>query len=93
MDVRDLPEEGERLQDSNWVEFDDRIETFLRVVDDVEISELEIRYHPGRANVVVDGEDALEQTIDVSDVQDVSSDHIQLSFGGEYLKMAFLKPD
>ena len=91
IDVRDLPDEGERLQDSNWVEFDDRVETFLRVVDDVDVAELEFRYHPDTGSVVVDGGREIEQTIDVSEVQDLTSDQIQLSFGSGYLKVAFLK--
>lgn len=93
LDARELKHERETSLDAEWVEFDDRIETFLRVVGDVEVPELTFQYRPDEASVVVSGKRGWEQTIDVSEPRDRSSAAIQLSLDGKYLKMAFLKPD
>ena len=93
LDAQELADNGEPLPDSEWVEFDDRFETFLRVVGEVDIAELEFQYHPDTARVVVNGPRDGRQTIDVGEVQDLSSDNLQLSLDGKYLKLAFLKPE
>lgn len=89
LDARGLDEEGTRLKDSAWVEFEDRIETFLTAAEDVDEGALEMTYRPEEGSVVIGG--AHEQTIDVSEAQERASDRIQWSFDGTYHKLAFLK--
>ncbi|WP_336343523.1 hypothetical protein [Halalkalicoccus ordinarius] len=89
LDARGLEEEGTKLEDSAWVEFDDRIETFLTVAEDANENALEMTYRPEEGSVLVDG--PREQTIDVSEVQERASDRIRWSFNGTYYKLAFLK--
>ena len=93
LDAQELAENGETLPDSDWVEFDDRVETFLRVVDGVDIAALEFQYRPDTARVIVNGPHGGRQTIDVSEIQDRSSDNLKLSLDGTYLKLGFLKPE
>lgn len=89
LDARGLEDEGTKLEDSAWVEFDDRIETFLTVVEDVDENRLEMTYRPEDGSVLIGG--AHEQTIDVSEVQELTSDRLRWSFDGTYHKLAFLK--
>lgn len=89
LDARGLESEGTRLEDSEWVEFDDRIETFLAVVDDVDERGLEMTYRPEDGSVLVGG--THDQTIDVSEIQRFASPQLRWSFDGTYYKLAFLK--
>lgn len=93
LDVRGLEEaeEGTKLEDSAWIEFDDRIETFLTVAEDADENALEMTYRPEEGSVLVDG--PREQTIDVSEVQELTSHRMRWSFDGTYYKLAFLKED
>ena len=88
-DVRDLLSTGTKLPNADWVEFEDRVETFLAVSEDVDASSLEMCYLPEEGIVVVSG--PLDQEIDVSDVQEIASNRLQWSFDGTYFKLAFLK--
>lgn len=89
LDVRGIDEEGTRLEDSAWVEFENRIETFLTVAENVDENALEMTYRPEEGSVLVDG--PRERTIDVSEVQELASDRMRWSFDGTYYKLAFLK--
>ena len=89
LDARRLEEEGTKLEDSAWVEFDDRIETFLTVAEDVDGRRLEMTYRPEDGSIHIDG--AYEQTIDVSEAQELASPRIRWSFDGTYHKLALLK--
>ena len=81
--------DGSTLDDSGWVELDDRVETFLTVADGVDGRGLEVTYRPGDGDVVIDG--PRERTIDVSDAQERASDRLRWSFDGTYLTLSFLK--
>jgi hypothetical protein len=89
LDARELESEGEKLAGSEWVELDDRVETFLTVPGDVDERSLEMTYRPGEGALIVEG--ALERRIDVSDVQERASDRFRWSFDGTYHRIAFLK--
>lgn len=89
LDARALEEEGTTLEDSAWVEFDDRIETFLTVAEDVDETALEMTYRPEEGSVLIAG--PREQTIDVSEAQKLASHRMRWSFDGAYYKLAFLK--
>lgn len=89
LDARGLEEEGTKLEDSAWVEFDDRIETFLTVAEAVDGRRLEMTYRPEDGSILIDG--AYEQTIDVSEAQELASNRLRWSFDGTYYKLALLK--
>ncbi|MFC7008234.1 hypothetical protein [Halalkalicoccus salilacus] len=81
--------EGTKLEDSAWVEFDDRIETFLTVAEDVDGRRLEMTYRPEDGSIHIGG--AHEQTLDVSEAQELASSRLRWSFDGTYHKLALLK--
>lgn len=89
LDADALESDGETLRDGAWLEFDDRVETFLTVADGVDGRSLEMTYRPEDGDVVVEG--PRTQTIDVSDAQEVASDRLRWSFDGTYLTLSFLK--
>lgn len=89
LDARGLEEEGTKLEDSAWVEFDDRIETFLTVAEDADGRRLEMTYRPEDGSILIGG--AYEQTIDVSEAQELASSRLRWSFEGTYHKLALLK--
>lgn len=91
LDARAVTQEVQTLPDSEWVDFDDRVETFLQVAEGTDPHELEFRYHPDEARVTINGAHGERQTLDVSDMQAFASATLQWSFGGEYLQLAFLK--
>lgn len=80
------------VANSDWIEFDDRIETFVRFDDPVDADAFEFRYRPDRGHVRVDGE-RRRWTIDVSGVQRAATAALQWSFDGNYLTLALLKDD
>lgn len=89
LDARELEDEGTKLKDSAWVEFDDRIETFLTVAEDVDGRRLEMTYRPEEGSIHIGG--THEQTIDVSEAQELASSRLRWSFDGTYHKLALLK--
>lgn len=89
LDARGLEDEGTKLDDSAWVEFDDRIETFLTVTEGVDERRLEMTYRPEDGSILIDG--AYEQTLDVRKAQELASPRIRWSFDGTYHKLALLK--
>lgn len=93
IDAQTLVEKGKRVRDSEWVELDDRVETFLKATGSVDEREIEMQYYPAEGTVVFDGPHGETKTIDVDEMQDAASESIQWSFDGEFQKLAFLKPE
>ena len=91
LDVRGLDDGGTKLEGSAWIEFGDRIETFLTIVEDADERRLEMTYRPEVGSVLIDG--PREQPIDVSEVQELASNRMRWSFDGTYYKLAFLKEE
>lgn len=76
-DAQTLVEKGKRVRDSEWVELDDRVETFLKATGSVDEREIEMQYYPAEGTVVFDGPHGETKTIDVDEMQDVASESIQ----------------
>lgn len=89
LDVRSLKTEGTALKDAEWVEFDDRVETFLTVADAVDEEGLEMTYRPDEGTVVIGG--VIDQTIDVDRMQKLASNRMRWSYDGTNHRLAFLK--
>lgn len=90
INARNLKEEGTALEDTDWVEFDNRVETYLEVVDAVDEESLEMTYRPEEGTTTISNE-VVDQTINVDRIQDLTSDHFRWSFDGTYHRLAFLK--
>ena len=84
-----LGEQGAKLENSEWVDFEDRIETFLTVPERVDEHGLEMVYDPDEGTVVVTG--IRDQTIDVRQIQELASNQLRWSFDGRHLILAFQK--
>ena len=89
LDVRELKSEGTMLEDAEWVDFEDRVETFLTVADGVDEEGLEMTYDPAGGTLVVSG--VVDQTIDVGRIQELASNRMRWSYDGTVHRLTFLK--
>lgn len=69
--------------DSEWVAFDDRVETFVTLPDDVDEDEIMVTYRPDEKTVEISG--AYEDSIDTSSVSDIIMEDVTWQLSGHYL--------
>jgi hypothetical protein len=81
------PDAGTRSLDDRWIEFGDRIETFLTLDDDAR--RVDVEYRPDEGTVAI--EDPCERRIDVSEVRESASDRVRWTFDGRYLVLTVSK--
>lgn len=92
LDTRQVdPEPNDGYEpDSEWVVFDDRVETFVSLPDDVEENEITVAYRPTEEAVVISG--AYEESIDTSHVSDIVVADVTWQLSGRYLIISLSKP-
>ena len=71
-----------------WIEFDDRVETFVAV--DADDPRIDLQYDPGAGTVTIGRPPA--RRIDVRPMQARASERVRWSFDGRYLTLTFPKP-
>lgn len=71
-----------------WIEFDDRVETFVAV--DADDRRIDLQYDPAEGTVTVGRPPA--RRLDVTPMQARASERVRWSFDGRYLTLTFPKP-
>lgn len=90
VDVRDVqpPEdESRQLDDGDWVTFEDRIETFVALPEEIDEEELDATYDPSEEHVAITGPH--EETVDTSAITDAISGELTWRAAGRHLVLSF----
>ncbi|ADQ68778.1 hypothetical protein C499_14290 [Halogeometricum borinquense DSM 11551] len=72
---------------TQWIEFDDRVETFLTLPDKIEADDIEVTHSPSDECVEISGE--YEETIDTNSITDLLSDTLEWRMSGRDLILSF----
>ncbi|AFK19413.1 hypothetical protein E6P09_11555 [Haloferax mediterranei ATCC 33500] len=89
IDMRDIePEQNSSgWVDANWVAFDDRVETFIVLSEEIEAEDIAVEYRESAGYVEVTG--AHEETIDTSAISDLIQGAVMWRLEGGYLLISF----
>lgn len=74
---------------SEWVTFEDRIETFVMLPEDVTEDSLAVSHHSDKELVEISG--AIEKTISTSDITGTTEDEVSWRVTGQYLIVLFAR--